>query len=310
MTVPSYAAMQASYARVWATLIPTAAHLPALTTICNRMVLHRDAYAAVSQTVWGKPDYWYIVGLLDEMEGGGGADTFLGNGQSLSRVTTEVPAGEGPFASFHDGAVRALHIDGLDKVTAWPVTMIAYRFEGYNGWGYLSKPIVDPYLASWSSLYSKGKWIADHVYDAEAVSQQPGALTILKVLLTIDTTIKLDAEPGQPPAKEPAPVTIIPAPTIAAHPATAAAPTATLHLDFGQIEKQVEGVLATINTFSVFLPPQFKGVLAFAPVLEGVLTLIGKLQATDWSHANIATVVSGALRDIASAVDASVPPAA
>ena len=189
MTIPSFASVKSSYEKLWNELVPTQSHVPELTKICNGLLAHKSTYQSVAQTVWGTSDYWYVVALIDQMEGGGGARTYLGNGQSLSHVTTEVPAGRGPFANFHDGAVDALHIDGLQKVTDWSPPSLGYHLELFNGPGYFSKPIADPYLASWSNKYTKGKYIADHVYDANAVSQQPGALTILKVLMTIDPTI-------------------------------------------------------------------------------------------------------------------------
>jgi lysozyme family protein len=223
MTVPSFAALAPSYARLWADLTPMPAHVPALHEICRRLIADKPAYQAVAFSVWLNADYWFIVAVIDQMEGGGGANTYLGNGQSLHHVTTEVPAGRGPFASFHAGAVDALHLGGLDKVTAWPIERIAYESEDWNGWGYLDKPIVDPYLAAWSNLYTKGKWIADHVYDANAVSAQPGALTILKVLMGLDSSIVPDLVPGPTPKPTEIAVTTT-AP--AAAPAAPAAPSA------------------------------------------------------------------------------------
>jgi len=191
MTVPSFAALAPSYARLWANLVPAPEHMPALEKICDALIAHKATYADAAAAVWDRPDYWYIIALIDQMEGGGGACTYLGNGQSLRKETTEVPAGRGPFVSFTSGCIDALHLDGLDKVTSWPIERIAYEFEKWNGFGYLSKPINDPYLAAQSNEYIKGKYTSDHHYDPEAVSEQPGALTILKVLITRDPTILL-----------------------------------------------------------------------------------------------------------------------
>ena len=129
MSVPSYQALAPHYAKLWAELVPSPQHMRALTQICSDLVVHKPTYQAVSQTAWGTPDYWWFVAITDQMEGGGGANTFLGNGQSLSRVTTEVPAGEGPFANFHDGAVVALR--GVPAPVS--VERAAYNWESFNG---------------------------------------------------------------------------------------------------------------------------------------------------------------------------------
>lgn len=236
MTVPSFTALAPAYARLWANLVPAPAHVPALQEICRKLIAHKATYQVVAQSVWSNPDYWYIVALIDQMEGGGGCSTYLGNGQSLRKVTTEVPEGRGPFSSFLAGCKDALHYDGLDKITSWPIERIAYEFEAWNGWGYLNKPINDPYLVSQSNEYTKGKYIGDHDYSATAVSGQPGALTILKVLITLDPTIVLTsvAAPAAPvPAIAPTPMETAVTTTV---PVTTVAPAAAgLVIDYAQL---------------------------------------------------------------------------
>jgi len=199
MTVPSFSLLAPHYAKLWTELVPSPAHMPELTKICNGLIAHKATYQQVAQTVWGDPKFWWYVAVNDQMEGGGGACTFLGNGQPLNRVTTEVPVGLGPFASFLAGAIAALR--GVSAPTS--IERAAFDWEAFNGWGYLNKPIENPYLASDSNEYTKGKYIADHVYSASAVSGQPGALTILKVLVGLDPTIKipLETQPEVPVAE-------------------------------------------------------------------------------------------------------------
>jgi lysozyme family protein len=258
MTVPSFATLSPSYDRLWAELVPTPSHVPALTKICQGLLTHKATYQGVAQTVWNDPDLWWYVAITDQMEGGGGACTYLGNGQSLNRVTTEVPAGRGPFANFHDGAVDALTgSGGTSKPVPAPTSIAhaAYLWEGYNGWGYLNKPINDPYLASQSNEYTSGKYVADHVYDANAVSAQPGALTILKVLVGLDPTLFAQAPaiaapiPLQP-QQAPLPSTTEEIPSMTA---TAAAPVP--QIDFAA---QFAALQANINALqkqlTVFVP--------------------------------------------------------
>ena len=60
-----------------------------------------------------------------------------------------------------------------------------YQLEGYNGWGYrdVKPPISTPYLWSFSNHYAKGKYVADGVWDGNAVSRQCGAAVMLRELV-------------------------------------------------------------------------------------------------------------------------------
>lgn len=186
MSSPSFARLESGYAKLWAAIEPEPEYLAAIKRICEAQLVHKATFQAVEHAT-GVP--WWWVAVTDQMEGGGGARTYLGNGQSLSRATTEVPAGRGPFANFVAGAVDALHLDDVDQVKDWSAERAAYQWESYNGWGYLHLPIEDPYLAAWSNKETPGKYTSDHHFDPNAMSQQPGALTILKVLTTLDTSI-------------------------------------------------------------------------------------------------------------------------
>jgi len=270
MSVPSFASVKPVYAKLWDELVPTPSRMPELERIAQRALNHKPTYQAVAQTVWGTPDYWYVVALIAQMEGGGGANTYLGNGQSLSRVTTEVPAGRGPFANFHDGAVDALHIDGLQKVHDWSAASVGYHLEGYNGWGYLSKPTVSPYIASWSNKYRSGKYVADHVYDPNAVSQQPGALTILKVLTTLDKTIDLGA-----PAVEKAPIPPVAVPV--SNPGLA-----TLMTELDKVTHFLQGVVTLVPKLAMFpiIGDPLKPMLPFVPVAQAILAALDKIEGS------------------------------
>ena len=196
MSVPSFTALEPSYVKLWNELVPSTTRLTGLHSSCSRMVTHKPAYEEASQNVWGTPDTWFIVAILDQMEGGGGAHTHLWNGDSLSAYTKQVPSGEprvghGPPFTFVESAVAALKYQGFDKVKSWTPAACGYWFEDWNGWGYLNKKGTNPYLCAWSNKETPGKYVADHVFDPNAMSGQPGALTLLKVLQQVDPTIKL-----------------------------------------------------------------------------------------------------------------------
>jgi lysozyme family protein len=66
--------------------------------------------------------------------------------------------------------------------TDWSLAHLLYRFEAYNGFGYRGRGINTPYLWSFSNQYTKGKYVADGRYDANAVSKQCGAAVLVKEL--------------------------------------------------------------------------------------------------------------------------------
>ena len=110
----------------------------------------------------------------------------LHNGDSLSAATVRVPAGRPPGwvagSPWEQSAVDALKLKKLDQVKDWSLARVLYVLEGYNGFGYRTKGIRSPYLWSFSNLYEKGKYVADHQFDPNAISKQVGSATLLKML--------------------------------------------------------------------------------------------------------------------------------
>jgi Peptidase M15 len=120
------------------------------------------------------------------MESGLNFQTHLHNGDRLTGRTFRVPAGRPVRGSppFHwvDSARDALDGHKLFDESDWSLPRALYRLEQFNGFGYRKFGIASPYLWSFSTIYSKGKFIADGVFNADAVSKQCGAATVLKFL--------------------------------------------------------------------------------------------------------------------------------
>ena len=159
---------------------------------------------------------WHFVALCHYRESHFDFDTYLGNGQSLGRMTTIVPKGRGPFTgpnAFVDGAVDAFRLEGFLGATDWSIARTLFRLEGFNGLGYHSKGVNSPYLYGGSNIYGPpeargGKFIRDHVFDPNTVDPQLGTAVLLKALLELDHSIKLDGVSPMPdgstePATEP-----------------------------------------------------------------------------------------------------------
>lgn len=148
----------------------------------DRMILNKQRYRNVAR-MFANPIRWYHIACFHEMEGEQNFSTYLGNGQTIFKKTTIVPKGRGPFASFEQGAVDSIRLEGLDKVNDWSIGNFLYIAEGFNGFGYSKfKHINSPYIWSGSSQYTSGKYISDGVYSTSEVSQQIGIALLLKSL--------------------------------------------------------------------------------------------------------------------------------
>jgi lysozyme family protein len=158
------------------------------TEYAHYAVLHRDRYVEIERAS-GVP--WEMVAVIHRREADGDFDTYLGNGQSLHRRTTEVPVGRGPFASFLNGAMDALHYDALDSVKDWRLEKILYWCTTFNGWGYGAN---SPYIWGLTNIQRPGKYIRDHVFSSTTWDTQPGCAPLLWMISKIDPTIVFTRE--------------------------------------------------------------------------------------------------------------------
>jgi lysozyme family protein len=147
----------------------------------RKLLQYRSRY---DQVVKGSKIPWWFVGLTHMMESSLNFQTHLHNGDPLTRKTFRVPAGRpvrgSPPFDWTDSARDALDRLRLFDETDWSLPRALYRLEQYNGFGYRKYGIPSPYLWSFSTIYRKGKFIADGVFSADAVSKQCGAATVLK----------------------------------------------------------------------------------------------------------------------------------
>lgn len=129
---------------------------------------------------------WYVIAILHSLESSLDFNTHLHNGDPLTARTVNVPPGRPingkPKFSWEESAIDALEYDGLTTWNDWSIEGTCYRFEMYNGWGYrmYHPEVKSPYLWSFSNQYTKGKYKSDGHFDPDLVSQQCGAMVILK----------------------------------------------------------------------------------------------------------------------------------
>ena len=193
----SFAEFKDAYENDWAGLEIRANRLQEARNQANRLLHGKATYQQIESKT-GVP--WWFVGLCHYRESNFNFDTYLGNGQSLARVTTIVPKGRGPFTgpdAFTNGALDALRLEGFIGANDWGVARTLYRLEGFNGYGYHGKGVNSPYLYGGSNIYGPpeargGKYVADHVFNPGVVDSQLGTAVILKALMQLDSSIKLD----------------------------------------------------------------------------------------------------------------------
>jgi lysozyme family protein len=131
----------------------------------------------------------HVVGIIHGLEANFNFESHLHNGDPLTARTVHVPAGRPPAGNppfqWHESAIDALTLEGLDKWIDWSVAGTAYVLERYNGFGYRRNHpnVKSPYLWSFTTIYSAGKYIQDGVWSDTAVSQQCGGMAALKRMI-------------------------------------------------------------------------------------------------------------------------------
>ena len=125
---------------------------------------------------------WFIVGIIHHMESSGSFKKHLHNGDPLTARTVRVPRnrplGKPPF-TWEDSALDALGMKRQPLV--WDIASTLDYLEKYNGLGYrkMYPKHTSAYLWGCTNHETKGKYIADGVFDATAVTKQAGCVAIL-----------------------------------------------------------------------------------------------------------------------------------
>lgn len=193
----SFEGLKNEYERNWANLEIRPSRLADANAVARRAINGKTTYQQIERLT-GVP--WHFAALCHYRESNFDFDTYLGNGESLHRVTTIVPKGRGPFATFVDGAVDAFRIENFVGTHDWSIARILFRLEAFNGFGYHAKGCNSPYLYGGSTLYGPpearaGKFVRDHVFDPNHVDSQLGTAVILRAMMSLDSSITIDDSP-------------------------------------------------------------------------------------------------------------------
>jgi lysozyme family protein len=182
----TFEALRDEYLQLFNTCTISPAHRSQVNWYINKLTdpEREDNYDAVEDLVCAP---WYFVGIIHGLEASFNLLAHLHNGDPLGRRTFHVPANRPkvwlPPSDWPTSAEDALTIENFANQPDWSLARILYRWEAYNGFGSRRQGINTPYLWAFSNHYTKGKYVADGKWDANAVSSQCGAAVMLKVLV-------------------------------------------------------------------------------------------------------------------------------
>lgn len=161
-------------------------HVPAekaaaFQAVADKITVNKAVYQDIEKST-GVP--WWFIGIVHYREASLKMNANLAQGDPWNKKSVHVPAGRGPFTSFQEAAV-----DALTKCSPyaarnkdWSVGSALTMFEKYNGLGYANKNLPSPYVWAGTNQYTSGKYVADGVFDPNAVDAQLGCAGILKFL--------------------------------------------------------------------------------------------------------------------------------
>lgn len=190
--------LKPEYTYLWKNMVTKADKSAAVTEIAKKLIGKKARYLSVAAKT-GVP--WHVIAALHNRESDADFTTYLGNGQPLSRKTTETPKGRGPFKTWEDGAIDALKFDGLDQITDWSPERACFELEVFNGFGYRGQGINSPYLWSFTNHYTRGKYTETprrSVYRPELVDAQCGAVPVMRRIMELDASAQLGPQVIKP----------------------------------------------------------------------------------------------------------------
>lgn len=149
-------------------------------------------YQQIAQIVWGLPDRWWFVAIVHERECSQNFNLSIAQGDPWNRVSTHVPRGIGPFASFVAAAGFTLRrcAPYPAKWADWSIGGVLTLWTAYNGYGYENyhnEP--SPYDWGATTIEQEGKYVADGIWSATTWDQQVGCAAMLKGIMALDTSI-------------------------------------------------------------------------------------------------------------------------
>lgn len=184
-----YGAKWPEYAKQWNSMIIKPGRVAEFKRLADFATLHKETYKAIEARTTVP---WPLIAVLHRRESDANFTTYLGNGEPLSRKTRLVPKGRGPFKNFIEGAIDALHVDGLDGVKDWRLEKMLYYCELFNGAGYHNRGLPSPYIWGGTNIQKPGKFTettAGSTFRPTMIDTQPGCAPMLYMIAKNEPTV-------------------------------------------------------------------------------------------------------------------------
>ena len=201
-----FGSLRAEYADLWQRMQIRPERLTEVNAIANRLIALKPRYQQVTAAT-GVPAG--VIAVLHYREASNDFKGVLHNGEPIigtGRLTRLVPANRGPFSTWEESAIDALTMPPhkLQEVDSWTIERACYEIERFNGFGYRNHhpEVKSPYLWSFSNNYSSGKYVADGQFSSSAVDKQCGTMPILKRMMELDVSVRLDGAPAEPVSRD------------------------------------------------------------------------------------------------------------
>jgi lysozyme family protein len=147
---------------------------------------------------------WIFIAVSHYRESSQNFSKSLAQGDPWNKVSTHVPAGRGPFASFEEAAVDAL-VNCAPRAaqnTDWSIGGMLTLLERYNGMSYANANRPSPYIWSGTDQYKIGKVLVDHGPIEEVVDKQLGCAGLIMAMMKLDPSITFAAAPAAAAAQQ------------------------------------------------------------------------------------------------------------
>lgn len=177
-----------TYSKLWETMAVSGDWVRKSDAIATKIIANQSRY---SLAIAGTAVPWWFIAVVHSMECSLRFDQHIHNGDPLAHRTLRVPTGRPPTGmppfTWEESASDSIRYEKLDQVDDWSVVSALYHWHRYNGINneYKRRSIPTPYLWSGSQHYRKGKYVEDHKFDPQAVSQQVGAAVLFRSLINL-----------------------------------------------------------------------------------------------------------------------------
>lgn len=267
------------YAAMWDSCVINLDDSQEVSRAVNKAMSLKPVLVAASQAS-GPPWWWIAASMYREADLN--LACYAGNGQSLGMVTTIVPIGRGPFATFAAGCVDAYGLQKVDGLPLsaqrdWTIEFALFAAEELNGEGYTAHKENSPYVWAGTNHEQPGLYTSDHGYDPTARDNRLGVAAVIKGLVAADPTIVLERSPRRQtmPVGPAAGVGAV-VPAVVTNKVVIAVPNGpNIIID---LEHGVEELLNVLPTIAMFVP-QLQVVMPFVPLIKAGLATAEATQA-------------------------------